>query len=96
MWRSKTVNQYFDTTIFEDSNSFSTHSNVFSPGSDIRFTFLNATSSPSRPIRESLSQFENRIMTRVYIRSIIRSSSVLLAGTGKRKISSVACGFSSI
>ena len=51
---------------------------------------------------ESPSKFENRIMPRVYIRNITRSSmyipkiSVLLAGTGVWKISSVACGFSSI
>ena len=52
-------------------------------------------------IRESPPQFENRIMARVYVRSITRStmyqkSSTLLAGTGVWKISSVACGFSSI
>ena len=35
-------------------------------------------------------------MPRVYERSITRSSSILLAWTGERKISSVACGFSSI
>ena len=40
-------------------------------------------------------------MTQVYIRSITHStmyqkSSILLAGTGVWKISSVACGFSSI
>ena len=38
--------------------------------------YLNTT------IRESLSQFENRIMARVYVRSITRSSSILLAETG--------------
>ena len=53
------------------------------------------------PIRESPPQSENRIMARVYVRSITRStmyqkSSILLAGTSVRKISSVACGFSSI
>ena len=56
-------------------------------------------------IRESPPQFENRIMPRVYIRSITRSvmlrycvpkSSILLARTGVWKISAVACGFSSI
>ena len=54
-------------------------------------------------IGESLPQFENRIMAFVYERSIKRSamyqtkSSILLAGTaGVWKISSVACGFSSI
>ena len=38
-------------------------------------------------------------MARVYVRNITRSipkSSILLAGTGVWKISSVACGFSSI
>ena len=62
-------------------------------------------------IWESPLQFANRIMARVYIssdpvlvrdiRSITRSTmyqkgSILLAGTGVWKISSVACGFSSI
>ena len=52
-------------------------------------------------IRESPPQFENRIMARMYVRSITRSTmyqkcSILLAGTGIWKISSVACGFSSI
>ena len=63
-----------DTTIFEDSNSFSPLIYVFSLESDIRFNFPNATLSPSRPIQESPSQFENRIMTRVYIRSLIGST----------------------
>ena len=35
-------------------------------------------------------------MARVYVRSIVPKSSILLAGTGVWKISSVACGFSSI
>ena len=58
------------------------------------------------PIRKSPPQFENRIMARVYVWRITRStmllctnvpkSSILLAGTGVWKISSVACGFSSI
>ena len=51
-------------------------------------------------IRESPPQFENRIMARVYVRSITRSTmyqkAPFLAGTGVWKISSVACGFSSI
>ena len=51
-------------------------------------------------IRESPPQFENRIMARVYVRSITRSTmyqcSILLARTGVWKISSVACWFSSI
>ena len=48
-------------------------------------------------IRESPSQFEYRIMTRMYIHSAMnQKSSVLLAGTGVWKISSVAYGFSSI
>ena len=51
-------------------------------------------------IRECPPQFENRIMARVYVRSITRSmyrkAPLLLAGTGVWKISSVACGFSSI
>ena len=52
---------------------------------------------------ESPPQFENQIMALVYVRSIIHSttlyvpkSSSLLAGTGVWKISSVACGLSSI
>ena len=52
-------------------------------------------------IRESPPQFENPIMAGVYVRSITRSTMyqkapILLAGTGVWKISSVACGFSSI
>ena len=52
-------------------------------------------------IWESPPQFENRMMAWVYVRSITRStmyqkSSILLAGTGVWKISSVACRFSSI
>ena len=55
----------------------------------------------NRQIPESPPQFENRIMTWVYVRSITRSmlyqkSSILLARTGVWKIISVACGFSSI
>ena len=53
--------------------------------------------------RESLALFESRIKPRVYVRRITRScmytvrkSSILLAGTGVRKISSVARGFSPI
>ena len=54
--------------------------------------------------RESLALFENRIKPRVYVRRITRSptnvctkkSSIMLAGTGVRNISSVSCGFSSI
>ena len=53
--------------------------------------------------RESRAQFENRIKPQVYIVSITRStcskykkSFILLAGTGVRKTSSVACGFSPI
>ena len=49
-----------------------------------------------RDIRESPPQFENRIMARVYVRYYVPKSSILLAGTGVMKISSVACGFSSI
>ena len=33
-------------------------------------------------IREIPPQFENRIMVRVYVRSIVQKSSILLAGTG--------------
>ena len=51
-------------------------------------------------IRGSLSQFENGIMPWVHIRSNMRSTmykkKILLSGTGVWKISSVACGFSSI
>ena len=54
----------------------------------------------SYPIRESQSQFENRIMIWVYIRSIVLHAYTkklhLLAGTGIWKISSVAYGFSYI
>ena len=47
---------------------------------------------------ESLA-FENKMKHRVYVRPITRcimyeKNSILLAGTGVRKISSVACGFS--
>ena len=52
------------------------------------------------PIWESTSQFENRIMPLVYIRSITCSTmyqkAPFFASTGVWKISSVACGFSSI
>ena len=47
-------------------------------------------------IRESPTQSENQIMAGMYVRSITRSTSILLAETGVWKISSVACGFSSI
>ena len=53
-------------------------------------------------IRESPPQFENRIITLVHVRSITRSTMYQKApfcskaGTGVWKISSVACGFSSI
>ena len=48
-------------------------------------------------IRESPPHFGNRrIMTQVYVRSIIPKRPILLAGTGVSKNSSVACGFSSI
>ena len=52
-------------------------------------------------IRESPPQFENRIMARVYVRSITRTCAkkfhfVTVAGPGVCKSSSVACGFSSI
>ena len=50
-------------------------------------------------IRESPPQFENRIMARVYVRSIMRSTMYqkapfFFAGNGAVKISSVACRFS--
>ena len=50
---------------------------------------------------ESPPQLENRIMARVYVRSMMLSTMYqkapfCLAGTGVWKISSVACGFSSI
>ena len=48
----------------------------------------------SSRIRESLPQLENRIMARVYVRSITHST--MYQKTGVWKISSVACGFSSI
>ena len=47
-------------------------------------------------IRESPPQFENRIMARVYVRSITRSTMYHKARTGVWKISSVTCRFSSI
>ena len=53
-------------------------------------------------IRESPPQFENQIMARVYVRSIMHStinvpkSSILFAENGAVKISSVACGFSPV
>ena len=52
--------------------------------------------------RESTAQFENQINPWVYVRRITRSSiyvrksSISLAGTGVRKISSVASGSSPI
>ena len=46
-------------------------------------------------IRESTPQFENRIMAREHVRSIVPKSSILLASTGVWKFSSVACGFTS-
>ena len=51
--------------------------------------------------RESPTQFENRIKSRMYVRRITHSSMyekspLLLAGTGVRKISSLACWFSPI
>ena len=51
--------------------------------------------------QESLAQFKNRINPWVYVRGIPRStmyekSSILLAGTGVRKISTVACWVSPI
>ena len=50
-------------------------------------------------IRESPPQFENPLMARMYVRSIVRStmyqkSSILFAGNGAVKISYVACGLS--
>ena len=58
----------------------------------------------SLSIWENPALFENRIKPRVYVRRItrcttcmyVRKSSLLLAGTGVRKISSVACGFNHI
>ena len=47
-------------------------------------------------IRESPSQFENRIMPRVFIRSIKRSTMYQKLHFVSQKISSVGCGFSSI
>ena len=53
--------------------------------------------------RENPAQFEILFKPRVYVRHITRTCSTmyendpfLLAGTGVRKISSVACGFSPI
>ena len=46
--------------------------------------------------RESLAQFENQIKPQVYVWRIVPKSSILLARTGVRKISSVSCGFSNI
>ena len=49
------------------------------------------------PIWKAPAQFENRIKPRMYYaKYYVRKSSILLAGTGARKISSVACGFSPI
>ena len=55
----------FDTTIFEDSNSFSPLSNTFSPESDISFTFPNATSSPTRPAPQRPAQSRKDLPLRV-------------------------------
>ena len=73
-----------------------------SRGTRTRTSAPTSTGSTPKPIiRESQSQFENRIMARVYERSITRSTmyqknSILLAGTFVWKSSSLACGFSSI
>ena len=50
------------------------------------------------PIEESPAQFENQIKPRGmhYAKYYVRKSSILLAGTGVRKISSVVCEFSPI
>ena len=53
---------------------------------------LNTSSNTISALRESPSQFENRIMPRVYIRSITRSTMYQKAPSGV----SVACVFSSI
>ena len=47
-------------------------------------------------IRESPPQLENRIMARVYVRSITRSTMYQKLHFVSGKISSVVCGFSSI
>ena len=47
-------------------------------------------------IRESLSQFENGITPRVYIRSITLSTMYQTAIFCEPELSSIACGFSSI
>ena len=47
-------------------------------------------------IRESPPQLENRIMARVYVRSITRSTRYQKLHFVNGKISSVVCGFSSI
>ena len=64
----------------------------------ITFPFNLACCSRGAVSRESTAQFENRIKPREYVRRITRStvqkSSILLARTGVRKISSVACEFS--
>ena len=46
--------------------------------------------------RENPAQFENRIKPRVYVRRITHSTMYGKAGTGIRKNSSVACGYSPI
>ena len=45
-------------------------------------------------MRESPPQFENLIMARVYVRSIVHSTMILFVRKGAVKISSVACGLS--
>ena len=57
----------FDTTIFEDSNPFSPLSNVFSPESDISFTYPNATSSPSRPAPQKTAQTRKDLPLRIVV-----------------------------
>ena len=61
----------------------------------------NASLETNKVIWESPPQFENRIMARMYVRSNMHSimyqkAPFLIAGSGVWKISSVACGFSSI
>ena len=57
----------FDTTIFKDSNPFSPLSNVFSPESDISFTYPNATSSPSRPAPQKTAQTRKDLPLRIVL-----------------------------
>ena len=85
-------------------STWSDESLLYAPwiAKDPRFLHEPSEDSSQNSNWESLAQFENQIKNRVYIRRITHStnyvwkSSILLARTGERNISSVACRFSPI